>query len=133
MVDAADRQKGLTKIRLCGAPVLRPLFTGLASVCRDKVCPIPDVQDHERWDGTGYPSGARGESVPLCGYIMGICDQYDALRSKRPYKPALDHDRVVEIISKGDGRTDPGHFYPALLSAFEAHASKFGEIFSAVS
>jgi putative two-component system response regulator len=88
---------------------------------------------HERWDGTGYPSGARGESVPLCGYIMGICDQYDALRSRRPYKPALDHDRVVEIISKGDGRTDPGHFHPAVLSAFEAHASKFGEIFSAVS
>jgi putative two-component system response regulator len=88
---------------------------------------------HERWDGTGYPSGTSGDSVPLCGYIMGICDQYDALRSKRPYKPALDHDKVVEIISKGDGRTDPGHFHPTVLSAFVRHAAKFREIFSAMS
>ena len=87
---------------------------------------------HERWDGTGYPSGARGEAVPLCGYIMGICDQYDALRSKRPYKNALDHERVVEIISKGDGRTLPGHFHPAVLSTFEHHSSKFDELFSSV-
>lgn len=87
---------------------------------------------HERWDGTGYPSGTRGDSVPLSGYIMGICDQYDALRSTRPYKPALDHDRVVEIISKGDGRTHPGHFHPAVLSAFESHPSKFEEIYTAV-
>jgi putative two-component system response regulator len=90
------------------------------------------LSHHERWDMTGYPSGAKGESVPLCGYIMGICDQYDALRSKRPYKPALDHDRVMEIISKGDGRTDPRHFHPAVLSAFERHASKFREVFAAV-
>jgi putative two-component system response regulator len=87
---------------------------------------------HERWDGTGYPSGARGEAVPLCGYIMGICDQYDALRSKRPYKNALDHERVIEIILKGDGRTLPGHFHPAVLSAFEDHSSKFNELFSSV-
>ncbi len=87
---------------------------------------------HERWDGTGYPSGARGEAVPMSGYIMGICDQYDALRSKRPYKSALDHNRVVEIISKGDGRTKPGHFHPAVLSAFEAHTSKFEEVFATV-
>jgi putative two-component system response regulator len=87
---------------------------------------------HERWDGTGYPSGASGDAVPLCGYIMGICDQYDALRSRRPYKPALDHDRVIEIITKGDGRTNPGHFHPAVLSAFEGHAPRFGEIYSAV-
>ncbi len=87
---------------------------------------------HERWDGSGYPSGTSGDSVPLCGYIMGICDQYDALRSKRPYKPALSHDRVVEIITQGDGRTDPAHFHPAVLSAFEGHASKFEEIYSTV-
>ena len=87
---------------------------------------------HERWDGTGYPSGARGDAVPLSGYIMGICDQYDALRSKRPYKVALDHNQVVEIISKGDGRTLPGHFHPAVLAAFEANVSKFEEVFATV-
>jgi len=87
---------------------------------------------HERWDGTGYPSGARGAAVPLSGYIMGICDQYDALRSKRPYKVPLGHKRVREIISKGDGRTHPGHFHPGVLAAFEANASKFEEIFATV-
>jgi putative two-component system response regulator len=87
---------------------------------------------HERWDGTGYPSGARGDDVPLCGYIMGICDQYDALRSKRPYKAPFDHGRVVEIISRGDGRTHPGHFHPEVLAAFESHASKFEEVFASV-
>jgi len=87
---------------------------------------------HERWDGTGYPSGARGDAVPLSGYIMGICDQYDALRSKRPYKVALDHNQVVEIISKGDGRTLPGHFHPAVLAAFEANVSKFEEVLATV-
>ena len=87
---------------------------------------------HERWDGSGYPSGARGDAVPMCGYIMGICDQYDALRSKRPYKVALDHSRVVEIISKGDGRTKPEHFHPGVLSTFEGNASKFAEVFATV-
>jgi putative two-component system response regulator len=87
---------------------------------------------HERWDGTGYPSGASGDAVPLSGYIMGICDQYDALRSKRPYKPAFGHDKVIEIICKGDGRTDPGHFHPRVLSAFQGHASRFAEIYASV-
>jgi putative two-component system response regulator len=63
---------------------------------------------------------------------MGICDQYDALRSRRPYKPGLDHERVVEIIVKGDGRTDPGYFHPVVLSAFEGHDSTFEEIYSTV-
>jgi len=86
---------------------------------------------HERWDGSGYPSRLAGEAIPLSARIMNICDQYDALRSKRPYKPALSHDRALEIITVGDGRTLPPHFDPAVLDAFKNRAECFRDIFEA--
>jgi putative two-component system response regulator len=86
---------------------------------------------HERWDGGGYPAGLKGEAIPLSARTMNICDQYDALRSKRPYKPALSHDTTLEIITVGDGRTQPSHFDPAVLSAFQGCVGKFRDIFEA--
>ncbi len=88
---------------------------------------------HERWDGSGYPSGLKGEEIPLSARIMQIADVYDALRSSRPYKPAFDHSRSVEIICKGDGRTLPSHFDPAVLDAFVRIADTMGDIFSSAS
>lgn len=87
------------------------------------------LNHHERWDGGGYPNGLQGSNIPLSGRIMNLADQYDALRSKRPYKPALEHEAVVDIITKGDGRTLPGHFDPQLLSAFEKTHERFNEIY----
>ncbi len=84
---------------------------------------------HERWDGKGYPKGLKGEDIPLTARIMNISDQYDALRSIRPYKPAFDHEKTVSIITKGDGRTMPDHFDPAVLRAFEQSLSVFNDIF----
>lgn len=88
------------------------------------------LNHHERWDGTGYPRGLQGEAIPLEGRIVIICDQYDALRSKRHYKDPLAHRDVFRILVKGDGRTMPGHFDPAVLEAFVRVASAFDEIFT---
>ena len=89
------------------------------------------LRHHERWDGGGYPDGLRGEAVPVSARIMNICDVYDALRSRRPYKPGFDHPQAVDIILKGDGRTLPEHFDPDVLEAFRRDNESFREIFEA--
>ncbi|MGM0501954.1 MAG: HD domain-containing phosphohydrolase [Bacillota bacterium] len=83
---------------------------------------------HEKWDGSGYPKGLQGEEIPIGGRLMAIADVYDALVNKRVYKPAFSHQRAVEIITEGDGRTSPQHFDPAVLNAFISLQDKFEKI-----
>lgn len=88
------------------------------------------LSHHERWNGTGYPNGLKGDNIPLAGRITNIVDQYDALRSKRPYKVALHHDTAMKIITEGDGRTSPEDFDPEILDTFKRTASNFDEIYN---
>lgn len=58
---------------------------------------------HEKWDGSGYPDGLSGEKIPLSARVMAVADVYDALRSKRCYKDAVNHDAALKIILDGSG------------------------------
>ncbi len=86
---------------------------------------------HEKWDGSGYPEGLRGNIIPLSGRLMAVVDVYDALRSFRPYKPEMPHDKVIELIKNGDSRIKPGDFEPSILDTFISNADLFNEIYLA--
>ena len=88
---------------------------------------------HERWDGSGYPDGLKGEAIPLAARITTIADQYDALRTRRAYKPAFSHGETMRIVTEGDGRTLPTHFDPRVLEAFTTDARRFDGIFQQTS
>jgi putative two-component system response regulator len=76
---------------------------------------------HERWDGSGYPCGLKGEEIPLCGRIVALADVYDALSSKRPYKEAYSHEVAHSIVVEGAGK----HFDPDVVSAYRACEDQF--------
>jgi len=69
---------------------------------------------HEKWDGSGYPRGLKGEDIPLQGRIMAVADVYDALVSKRSYKDSFSHEKAVEIIKESRG----SHFDPKITDVF---------------
>ena len=76
---------------------------------------------HEMWDGSGYPEGLAGDDIPIAARLMAVADVYDALISKRCYKPPFSHEKAVEIIREGRGR----HFDPDVVDAFLAIEERF--------
>ena len=92
-----------------------PLIRYAREICR---------YHHERYDGKGYPDGLKGNEIPVSAQVVSICDAYDALISKRSYKPAYSHEKAVEMIKKGEC----GVFNPLVLKCFEECSDKFREI-----
>jgi putative two-component system response regulator len=76
---------------------------------------------HERWDGSGYPQGLKGDAIPLAARLMALADVYDALISRRVYKPAFPHAQARATISAGRG----SHFDPDVVDAFLAIEAEF--------
>jgi putative two-component system response regulator len=86
------------------------------------------LQHHEKWDGTGYPYGVKGEDIHLYARIVALADVFDALNSKRCYKESLPIDKVLEIIKTSAGT----HFDPKLVSIFLNNIEQFLAIASQV-
>ncbi len=80
---------------------------------------------HERWDGDGYPDRLAGEAIPLSARLLAVADVYDALRSRRVYKPTISHPAAVDQMLT----RSPGHFDPALLEVFGRIAPQFDRVY----
>jgi len=78
----------------------------------------------EKWDGSGYPEGLKGDDIPISGRLMAVADVYDALISKRVYKPPFPHSKAVTIIREGRG----SHFDPDMVDAFMEITEEFRKI-----
>lgn len=86
------------------------------------------LNHHERWDGQGYPNGLKGHTIPLAGQLIALCDVYDALRSKRPYKEPLDHHATVDLILAQRGT----QFNPDIVDAFLAVEHQFERTYTSL-
>lgn len=93
-------------------PVYAQLFMGEIEFLRPAM-DIP-VSHHEKWDGSGYPKGLRGEEIPLAARIFAVVDVWDALTSDRPYRKALIRDEALAYLQSESGR----HFDPEVVKAF---------------
>ena len=102
-----------------GGNILRDPDSGILLTAREIA-----LTHHERWDGNGYPMGLRGEEIPISGRVVHLVDIYDALRSKRPYKEAFDHETACGIIESQKERFDP-----AVFKGFHALAGEFRNLF----
>lgn len=89
-----------------------PLMKYAKQICR---------HHHERFDGKGYPDGLSGDEIPLAAQVVSVCDVYDALISKRPYKTAYSHEQAVLKIKNGEC----GVFNPLVLECFFECADRF--------
>jgi putative two-component system response regulator len=78
----------------------------------------------EKWDGSGYPERLAGDSIPVSARLMAVADVYDALISRRVYKPAFTHQQALDIMREGRG----SHFDPDVLDAFFTLEGRFAGI-----
>ena len=106
----SEQRAEMQRHTLIGAEILEGSTVGFLEMAR-----IIALTHHERWDGKGYPDGILGQAIPLFGRICAICDVFDALTTKRPYKQAWSVEDAMAEIRKGAGT----QFDPSLVGHFE--------------
>lgn len=95
----------------------RDMLTGTGLLNLDIAASVA-LNHHERYDGSGYPSGLKGLEIPMSSRIIAICDVYDELRLGSPERRTCPHSAALDILTVGDGRHQPEHFDPRYLEAF---------------
>lgn len=88
------------------------------------------LNHHEKWDGSGYPRGLKGDAIPIEARIAAIADTYDTLRAARRQKEALDHAAATKVLNHGDGKIKPQHFDPLVLKAYRETAFLIDEAYN---
>lgn len=91
------------------------------------------LEHHECWDGSGYPDGLKGDAITKEARLVTLCDAYDAVRSERPYKKALDHDAAIALLLGGDEKTWSAKFDPTLLNLLEQRPELLRSIYDTIS
>lgn len=109
----------LGKVALEKAENLSGASTVLISTAKEIV-----ISHHEKWDGSGYPMGLKGDAIPLSARLMALADVYDALICRRVYKEPMSHDEAKKIILQGKG----SHFDPMVIDAFLEEEQSFIDI-----
>lgn len=107
-----------------GADIIRSVATQIGWNTFMQIAHEICLCHQEKWDGSGYPQGLTGDDIPFPARFMALADVYDALISKRCYKPAFSHHKAVTIIKEGKNK----HFDPILVEAFEAIHEEFRDI-----
>lgn len=103
---------GFQMLRLSEHAPQRPLFKLAAAIA---------LEHHEKWDGSGYPYGLKGEEISVAGRITAVADVFDALGAMRCYKPSKSLDEILEIFQQEKGK----HFDPTMISLFFEHLDEF--------
>jgi len=117
-----EEREIMKKHTVMGADIFKgsrsPLLRAAKQIC---------LTHHERFDGTGYPNGLKGDEIPLFGRIVALADVFDALTTVRPYKDAYDFDEALKMIKVDSGK----HFDPKIVNAFIRHIDKVHDIWQA--
>ncbi len=114
-----DEFKEVQKHTTIGSDILKGLKSPLANLAR-KIA----ISHHEKWDGSGYPSGIKGSKIPVEGRIVALADVFDALTSTRPYKQAYPILKAIAIIKSGRGT----YFDPELVDIFLESSNEFLDV-----
>src|SRR5262249_9181167 len=91
------------------------------------------LSHHECYDGSGYPQGLRGETIPLASRIVALCDVYDALPADRAYRRGMTHDEAVSVITAREGRASYAKFDPMLLNVFANRTDEIVRLYASPS